>query len=296
MKVLVAIPVFNEERHVRSVLERVLKYTQHVVMIDDGSTDGTTREILDFPVDVIRHSQNRGYGSAMRDAFQFAAAEGFDWLITMDCDDQHEPAAIPHFTQAALEEDAKPLDGSMGHRADIISGSRYLLPSTGDDRPPAERRAINQTITAEINARLSDQLGTLLTDGFCGFKAYRVSAIRKLRPKVRGYAFPMQFWAQAAAAGLRVRELPVRLIYNDLTRTFGGQLDDAEIRLQHYRQVFHKELVRQADKLPAKALCGILAESPACSQTPPKSDGSPSTGRSECTAGKLADDCEYCGL
>jgi dolichol-phosphate mannosyltransferase len=245
-RTLVAIPVFNEERHVRQVLGRVLGYNENVLVIDDGSTDQTPRILPDFPVDMIRHAANRGYGKSLKDAFRFAIAEKYDWLITMDCDEQHEPAAIPSFIEAARDTDA-----------DIISGSRYLLPPDGQDRPPPERRAINATITAELNCRLSAQLGTLLTDSFCGFKAYRVSGLRKIHPTVRGYAFPMQFWVQAAAAGLKVRELPVRLIYNDLNRTFGAQLDDPEVRLAHYRQVLHREIRRQAERLPRPALAGV---------------------------------------
>jgi dolichol-phosphate mannosyltransferase len=246
MRTLVAIPVFNEEKHVRQVLSRVLAHNPHVLVIDDGSTDQTPRILPDFPVDMIRHATNSGYGKSLRDAFRFAIAEKYDWLITMDCDEQHEPAAIPGFIEAAAETDA-----------DIISGSRYLLPADGQDRPPPERRAINATITAELNCRLSGAFGTLLTDAFCGFKAYRVSALKKLRPTIRGYAFPMQFWVQSAAAGLKVRELPVRLIYNDLNRTFGAHLDDPEVRLAHYRSVLHREIKRHAQRLPRLALAGV---------------------------------------
>ena len=91
-------------------------------------------------------------------------------------------------------------------------------------------------------ATLNRRLGLNITDAFCGFKAYRVAALRDLHITVPGYAMPMQFWVQAARAGLRVRELPVRLIYNDPTRHFGGLLDDPAIRLQHYLEVLETEL------------------------------------------------------
>jgi len=247
VRTLVAIPVFNEHSHVRLVLERVLAQARHVLVIDDGSTDETARILTEFPVDLIRHAANKGYGRSLRDAFRFAIYEKYDWLITMDCDEQHEPAAIPSFVEAAAA------GGS-----DIISGSRYLLPATGQDRPPPERRAINAAITAELNCRLSSAFGTLLTDSFCGFKAYRVSSLRKLRPSVNGYAFPMQFWVQAAAAGLRVCELPVKLIYNDPNRTFGALLDDAQVRLAHYRTVLHREILRRAEYLPKVAFAGLI--------------------------------------
>src|SRR5262245_19445064 len=250
MRTLVAIPVYNEERYVRRVLDRVLSFHPDVLVIDDGSTDQTPRILPDFPVELIRHPRNRGYGSSMRDAFRFAIAERFDWLITMDCDEQHEPAAIPCFIEEA----------SRGG-ADIISGSRYMIPDESGS-PPPDRRAINATITAEINCRLARPLGTMLTDAFCGFKAYRVGALKLLRPTVRGYAFPMQFWVQAAAAGLAVREMPVRLIYNDPNRTFGARLDDPAVRLRHYRRVLYREIRRRAEKLPRSALLGVTGPWP----------------------------------
>jgi dolichol-phosphate mannosyltransferase len=100
---------------------------------------------------------------------------------------------------------------------------------------------------------LNERLGLNLTDAFCGFKAYRVGSLKKLKLDVDGYAFPMQFWIQAVAAGLRIREIPVKLIYNDLKRSFGGPLDDPSVRLNHYRCVLHRELRRMADKLPCRA-------------------------------------------
>jgi dolichol-phosphate mannosyltransferase len=249
MRTLVAIPVYNEQKHVQAVLDLVLEHIPEsggILVIDDGSKDTTPALLAHYPVEVIRHSRNRGYGRSMQDAFRWAAVDGFDWVITMDCDEQHEPASIPRFIEAAAKGDA-----------DVISGSRYL-PWEGEpssDHPPPDRRAINAQMTAEINTRL----GLSLTDSFCGFKAYRVEALRRLRLDVDGYAFPMQFWVQAVASGLRIREIPVKLIYNDLKRSFGGPLDDPAVRLNHYRCIFHRELRRCADRLPARASHEALA-------------------------------------
>lgn len=257
MRFLVAIPVYNEEKYVRRVLDRVLRFAGNVLVVDDGSSDQTPHILPEYPIDVIRHAVNRGYGRSMRDAFRWAIAEDYEWLVTMDCDEQHEPAAIPSFIEAA--------SSSGGARpADIISGSRYLCDAVDADAPPPERRAINATITKELNCRFADVLGCTMTDAFCGFKAYRVDSLRKLMPTVNGYAFPMQFWVQAAAAGLTVRELPVRLIYNDLSRTFGGALDNADQRLKHYRAILHREIRRQAERLPRSATAGIVEDGCGC--------------------------------
>jgi dolichol-phosphate mannosyltransferase len=247
MRVLVAIPVYNEEKYVAKVLDRVLAQTRDVLVIDDGSTDSTPCLLPRWPVEVIRHATNRGYGRSLLDAFRWACVDGYDWIITMDCDEQHEPESIPAFVSAAAVDDA-----------DIISGSRYMPDSIAEGAPPPNRRAINSTLTAEINHRL----GLTITDAFCGFKAYRVEAVSRLRLDETGYAFPLQFWVQAAAARLRIREIPVSLIYNDPNRTFGGPLDNDAIRLAHYRAVFDRELARCAPHLTAhnaatcEACCG----------------------------------------
>lgn len=235
MRYLIAIPTYNEQKHVLRVLRRVLEITSDVLVIDDGSTDGTPCLLPQAPVEVIRHAENRGYGRSLQDAFRWAMVDRYDWIITMDCDEQHEPEAIPAFIEAA-----------QSGRHDVISGSRYLAPSLDDDSPPANRRRINRVITRELN----DRLGLRLTDSFCGFKAYRLEALRAMALDEDGYAFPMQFWVQAAAFGLRITEVPVRLIYNDPNRTFGGPLNDDEHRLAHYRGVLERELARWADRLP----------------------------------------------
>lgn len=245
MRTLIAIPVYNEEKTISRVLCNVLKHASDVLVIDDGSSDETVAQIPRFPVDVIRHGVNRGYGRSMRDAFLWASVNNFDWVITMDADEQHEPAAIPLFMEAAAR-----------NRADVVSGSRYIATDDASGSPPPDRRAINTEITRELNARL----GLKLTDSFCGFKAYRVEALRRLALDESGYAFPMQFWVQAVAHGLRIQEIPVKLIYNDPNRSFGGPLDNPTVRMAHYRRVLHCELEKWAGKLPPESLEGVEAD------------------------------------
>src|SRR5207247_7100594 len=87
LRTLVAIPVYNEQRYVQRVLELVLDYApppRQILVIDDGSTDATPTLLAQFPVEVIRHSRNRGYGRSMMDAFRWASVDSFDWVVTMD--------------------------------------------------------------------------------------------------------------------------------------------------------------------------------------------------------------------
>lgn len=218
---LAALPVFNEVDFVDQILDQVRCYCRDVLVVDDGSNDGTAAVLARRDdVTVICHEENRGYGDALVTAFDFAVDEGFEGVVTLDCDGQHQPKRIPRFIEAASA-------------ADIVSGSRYLKRYESDDEPPAERMFINRRITGELNRRL----GLKLTDAFCGFKAYRTSALQQMRITDPGYAMPLQLWVEAAAAGLRVIEIPVPRIYLDLTRSFGGSLDEAETRLRYYHRV-----------------------------------------------------------
>jgi dolichol-phosphate mannosyltransferase len=222
MKVLTAIPVYNEERSLDAVLAEVKRYSPRIVVINDGSTDGTPRLLEQHhDIEVVTHPQNRGYGSALISAFQYALSTDCDVLITMDCDGQHEPARIPVLMEAI-------------HDSDIVSGSRYLRDFRQNTLPtPEDRRFINQTITRELN----EQLGLNLTDAFCGFKAYRREALCKLRITETGWGMPLQVWVQAGRLGLRVKEVGVPRLYLDPNRAFGGVLNDADERLAYYRRV-----------------------------------------------------------
>jgi glycosyltransferase involved in cell wall biosynthesis len=230
MQLLIAIPVHNEEKYLLDVLRQVRQYHDHILVVDDGSTDRTPELLATVQgVNVLRHEVNQGYGGSLIDAFGWADERGYDWVITMDCDRQHEPQRIPDFIREIRTD-----------QWDIISGSRYLAPDRGDDLPPQDRRSINATITCIIN----DLFETTLTDSFCGFKAHRVGPTVGLRLTEKGYAFPMQLWPRAIAAGLRITETPVRLIYNDPSRHFGGGLDDPGDRMTHYLEVLGEEVKR----------------------------------------------------
>ncbi len=227
-KSLIALPVYNEADTIQAVLDQVVGYGHPVLVVNDGSTDDTL-ELLQQRDDitVVTHDKNSGYGAALLTAFQYAEDHSFDIVVTMDCDGQHEPQLIPKFIKACRS-------------VDIVSGSRYLKQFEGQSEPPAQRLFINRRVTSELN-RL---LGFQLTDSFCGFKAYRVEALKKLDVTENGYAMPLELWVEAAKAGLNIVELPVPLIYLDENRSFGGALDDGGTRLNYYHFVLDRSLAR----------------------------------------------------
>lgn len=227
MRKLLVVPVYNEIATVRRVIEAIrANHDGSILAVDDGSTDGSSEALTAFPwLDVIRHEKNRGYGAAVITGLEHAIKNSFDSVVTMDCDEQHEPCMIPRMFARQPE-------------VDILSGSRYLTASADGDMPPADRMAINKTITAEINSIT----GYNLTDSFCGFKRYRVPALAPLKLDEAGYGLPIQFWIQARHFRLSVAEIAIPRIYKNLNRTFGGGLDDPEKRLSYYRSIIEREL------------------------------------------------------
>jgi glycosyltransferase involved in cell wall biosynthesis len=228
MRLLTAIPVHNEEASLPTVLSEVLRHAGDVLVVDDGSTDATPFLLTQFPtIQTIRHPRNLGYGAGLRTAFEATIAGGYDGLVTLDCDGQHEPSRIPEVASRLVD-------------ADIVSGSRYLCVFDPTQQPPEQRRRINVEVTRWLN----ECLGLNLTDAFCGFKAYCTSALRRFEITDLGYAMPLEVWVQAAALGMKIVEVAVPLIYLDESRAFGGALDDADYRLKHYRRVFEGALER----------------------------------------------------
>lgn len=225
---LTALPVYNEEKYLDSVLPEVARYAGDVLVVDDGSTDRTPEILSRYNnIRTIRHAKNSGYGAGLVTAFQAAIDGGYDGLVTIDCDGQHEPRLIPELVERL-------------NLADIVSGSRYLTTYDPNQPPPEDRRRINMTVLGWLR----NDLKLNLTDAFCGFKAYRTAALKKFDIVDLGYAMPLEVWVQAFAHSMVIHEMAVPLIYLDESRSFGGSLDDSNYRQNHYRSVYQAALLR----------------------------------------------------
>lgn len=233
-KILTALPVYNEEKYLESVLPEVCRFARDVLVIDDGSTDRTPEILAGLAgIRTIRHAKNSGYGAGLVTAFHATLDGGYDGLVTIDCDGQHEPRLIPQLA-------------SLLDEADIVSGSRYLETYDPNQPPPEDRRKINMTVLQWLR----NDLNLHLTDAFCGFKAYRASILMEFDIVDLGYAMPLEVWVQAVEHAMKIKEMAVPLIYLDENRSFGGSLDDSEYRLNHYRQVYLAAIQRSGLQIP----------------------------------------------
>ncbi len=227
MNTLIALPAYNEKKEISVIISKIKKYDLDILVIDDGSTDGTQEQLSKIEnINTIVHEKNLGYGQTIIDAFKYGISNGYESIITMDCDGQHTPDEVQIFL-------------SQISNYDIVSGSRYLIQTNKlDPQIPPDRYAINMEITQILNETTKLDL----TDSFCGFKAYKTDAIKRMKLTEKGYGMPLQLWIQAWKLGLSIKEIPVKLIYNNAEKRFSGELDNPATRINYYKEIIKREM------------------------------------------------------
>jgi glycosyltransferase involved in cell wall biosynthesis len=196
LKLVVAIPAYNEEKNIAKVLVQAEEYTDNIIVCDDGSTDMTAEIAGSLGASVICHSRNKGYGAALATLFARARLEDADIMVTLDGDGQHDPADIE-----------KVLGPLVKGEADIVVGSRFL---DGTTKMPGYRKAGIQAITKVSGAIAYNGL----TDAQSGFRAYNKKALDTLVPSEMGMGASTEILAKAHYSGLKVIEVPIRVAYS----------------------------------------------------------------------------------
>jgi glycosyltransferase involved in cell wall biosynthesis len=185
------IPAFNEERTIGKVVVGAQKYVDQVIVCDDGSSDMTAAIAEKLGARVIRHESNMGKGEAFRSLFSACRDMGVDVMVTIDGDDQHDPADIP-----------KLVDPLAKGYADIVIGARF---HEGNKGIPTYRRVGNKLLnTVTVNG---------VSDTQSGFRAYDKKAIETLHPSESGMGVDSEILMDASRKGLRLTEVPVSVRY-----------------------------------------------------------------------------------
>jgi hypothetical protein len=196
-RIIAAIPCFNEERFIGSVVLKTKKYVDKVLVIDDGSSDATAEVAGEAGSVVLRHDCNLGKGAALRTALRRGREEGADILVILDGDGQHDPRDIPRLVQPLL-------DGG----ADVVVGSRFIGAA---GKPPFYRRLGQHILTSVSNLGS----GSRATDSQSGFRAFSSKALQSLKLTENGFAVDSEIQFAMSKGGLRVAEVPIAASYLD---------------------------------------------------------------------------------
>lgn len=193
--IIAALPAYNEEIAIGSVILRAKQHVDMVIVIDDGSSDATALVAELAGADVVRHETNMGKGVAIKTAFEVAMEHGADILVVLDSDGQHNPDDIPHVIAPIINGEA-----------DMVNGSRFL---TGKNEVPKYRRIGQDVLTRATNVN-----GVDVTDSQSGFRAFSKDIFGTFRFKQSGLAVESEMLIDAADAGFRIVEVPIGCRYD----------------------------------------------------------------------------------
>jgi glycosyltransferase involved in cell wall biosynthesis len=194
-KIMAAIPAFNEEKYIGTIVLKTRQYVDEVVVVDDGSTDQTVSIAKLAGANVIQHQQNRGYGASIQTILADAKKKEFDILVLLDGDFQHNPDEIPQLI--------KPISEGF----DLVIGSRE---EQGVNIP--HYRRIGQRVISYFSRILS---GKKLYDSESGFRVFSRKAIATLELSENGMAASAETIAEAVEKRLKITERPISIRYTE---------------------------------------------------------------------------------
>jgi glycosyltransferase involved in cell wall biosynthesis len=205
MKIVGVIPAYNEARTIREVATRALRFLPNLIVVNDGSSDGTLEELGGLPVTLISNPVNLGKGASLARGFAIALAEGADAIVTLDADAQHCPEDIPRLVDAA-----------QAHPGRIVIGARLW----DREKVPPLRYFGNRF----ANFWVAWAAGFPVADSQSGFRLYPAALLRNVsvNPAAR-FAFESEILIEAGRAGVRTTAVPIAALY------------PANARPSHYR-------------------------------------------------------------
>jgi glycosyltransferase involved in cell wall biosynthesis len=194
-KLCVVIPAYNASKTIHSVITDVMKYCPDVIVADDGSDDDTFDVAERAGAHCVRIDRNRGKGNALKRLFQMAAERGFDTVISIDADGQHDAGAIPAF----IEEHKR-------HPDRILVGSRMK------EKGNIPRARLNSMKIANFYSSLASN--QLLEDTQCGFRLYPLSLIQNMHLTTERYVTETEVLIKTGDAGGRIGFIDIKAIYS----------------------------------------------------------------------------------
>jgi len=202
LKVCVLIPTYNNERTLKRVINGVLDYTNHIIIINDGSTDSTSTILESYSrFHQIHIKKNKGKGNALRLGFKNAESLGYDFAVTIDSDGQHFPEDLGVFINALEQEDNKNV---------LLIGARNM----NQEGVPSKSSFGNNF----SNFWFKLETGIKLQDTQSGYRLYPLKALKKLTFYTNKFEFEIEVIVKAAWDGVRIKNIPIRVLYDETER------------------------------------------------------------------------------
>ena len=201
LKITIGIPAYNEEKNIASIITKLKKITDSIIVCDDGSSDMTSEISKNLGAIVITHKKNMGYGVAINSIFQKAKELNIDLLVTFDADGQHR-----------VEDIEKVVEPIKNNTADLVIGSRFLDKKSN---VPNYRKIGIKVITKITNVSIKKKL----TDSQSGFRAYNKQVLSQISLSDIGMGISTEILIKSSSKGLRIMEVPVTILYSGDTST-----------------------------------------------------------------------------
>jgi glycosyltransferase involved in cell wall biosynthesis len=195
MRAIAIIPAYNEADTIADVVRGLDGAVAHILVVDDGSTDATAAAARGAGAEVLEHGVNRGKGEALRSAIAEAMRRDFTHALVLDGDMQHLPAEAPRL-----------LDAAATTGADVVLGERRF----DREKMPAARYHANR-----IGSRaLSWFVGSRLIDTQCGFRVFRLDALKGLSLRARGYDIETEMLVKLSRRKAGIATVPITAVYH----------------------------------------------------------------------------------
>ena len=191
------IPAFNDEKHIGDIVRRTREQLDHVLVIDDGSTDHTAQRARDAGAEVIVHNQNRGKGEALKTGLGHWLDQEVRWVVLLDSDGQHLPEEIDRFIAAA--DSAMGPAFFIGNRMNNLAGMPFI------------RRVVNRY----MSKRISRVCGQDIPDTQCGFRMLDRQLIPDLLSGGHRFDYDTEVLIVASRKGYRIESVPITTVYSD---------------------------------------------------------------------------------
>ena len=205
--IYILVPVFNENKVIRNTLNELLKFFSNIIVVNDGSTDNTIDKLDDLNIALLNHEINLGVGAAVQTGFDYVEKIHDSYaVITFDADGQHsveDAVSMAKEIQICNEE--------------IIFGSRSIK---HQKNVPLVKRNVLKVIAFITKIAT----GIDLTDAHNGLKAYKVSAIRKLKLQFSGYSYESELITEVAKKNISYKELSTNIKYTEYSIKKGQKL------------------------------------------------------------------------